>query len=146
MKNNRSLADRRMNELDHAIGRPDCAMSSDGSDRNFFGVEIGSTKAAEMIADPYWTHTRDFMGTSGFMVSSLGRKALGDYLKNNWTPPRRYRVEYEYGDGLLTDQVVEADTRAKARYMAWDGDYHGPFKEFLGCIRSVRVYRREENE
>lgn len=112
MENNRHLDCKSMDALDHALGRP-TNPHSEGT-RNFFGVEIGCDDAAAMKADPYWTHTRDFMGTSGFAVSAEGKAALYAYLKDNWTPPRCYEVSW--GGSLRT---IEAKTRGKAKYIAW---------------------------
>jgi len=112
MKNIRSLNCKRMDDLDHALGRP-TNPHIEGS-RNFFGVEIGSDDAVAMKADPHWTHTRDFMGTSGFAVSLEGKAALYTYLKRHWTPPRRYEVSW--GKSL---RIVQAETRGKAKYRAW---------------------------
>jgi hypothetical protein len=111
-ENNRSLNDPRMDALDHALGRPTDPHGE--TTRNFFGVEVDCDDANAMKADSYWTHTRDFMGTSGFAVSDEGAAALRAYLKENWTPPRRYIVAW--GESLRT---IEAKTRSKAKYLAW---------------------------
>lgn len=111
-QNNRSLEDKHMDALDHALGRP--TNPHHGGTRNFFGVEIGCDDAQAMKADPFWGHTRDFMGTSGFIVTEEGKAALYDYLQEHWTPPRRYNVAW--GESLRT---IQAETRGKAKYRAW---------------------------
>lgn len=136
VENNRSLECKNMNHLDHALGRPD---NPHHTARNFFGVSIGSPEAQSMALDPNWRHVRDFMGTSGFAVSEIGRNALEAYLQENWVRPRSYRVEYGYIEGETISQTVQADTPSQARYSAWDADFHGTFKEFLGQIVSVRL-------
>ena len=112
VENNRSLADKGMDALDHALGRPTNPHSA--TTRNFFGVAVGCNEAKAMKENPNFIHTRDFMGTSGFAVSDEGKVALSVYLKANWTPPRRYNVAW--GESLRT---IQADTRAKAKYRAW---------------------------
>ena len=112
MKNNRSLADKHMDSLDHALGRPTTPTGE--TTRNFFGVEIGGDDALAMMRNPHWKHTRDFMGTSGFAVSDEGKAALASYLKDNWTPPKRYDVTW----GDHTSNVV-ADKAGQAKYRAW---------------------------
>ena len=108
-QNNRSLADKRMDSIDHALGRP---TNAHDASRNFFGVEVGCDDAETMKADPYWTHTRDFMGTSGFAED--GKRALMAYLKENWTPPKSYTVTWNDFAG-----TVIAETRSKAKYRRW---------------------------
>lgn len=126
MQNNRSLEDQRFDEIDHALGRPNnpCFETS----RNFFGVEVGSAKAKELQADPYWQHTRDFAGTSGFIVSEAGKVALAEYLKDNWTPPKRYDVTWA---GIT--QTVTADKPGQAKYQLWlDCEFTDlPFGDFV---------------
>ena len=46
MENNRSLSDRTMNELDHALGRPS---DVDSTTRNFFGVGCDSAEETAML-------------------------------------------------------------------------------------------------
>jgi hypothetical protein len=123
-QNNRSLADKRLDSIDHALGRP---TNAHDTTRNFFGVEVGCDDAEAMKEDPYWVHTRDFMGTSGFAVSEEGKRALMGYLHDNWTPPKSYTVTWNDSAG-----VVVAPTRSKAKYRRWlDLDFVGlKFGEF----------------
>lgn len=111
MKNNRSLDCKRMDALDHALGRP---TNTHDTNRNFFGVEAGCDDADAMKADPYWIHTRDFMGTSGFAVSAEGKAALQKYLRANWTPPKSYNVTW----GESTRNII-AQKASAAKYRAW---------------------------
>ena len=132
MQNNRNLNDSRIDALDHALGRPTNPLAE--CSRNFFGVSVGSDQAAKMKADPYWTHTRDFMGTSGFSVSPDGKKALYYYLKSNWIPPKRYDVTWNG-----STRNVSADKPSKAKYTAWlDMDIDLPFGEYVRTA-SARV-------
>ena len=133
-QNNRSLDDKRMDSIDHALGRP---TNAHDTTRNFFGVEVGCDDARAMKADPYWTHTRDFMGTSGFAVSEEGKRALAAYLKENWTPPKAYDVTWNG----FTETVI-APTRSKAKYQKWlDIDWDDlPFGEFVKTA-TARVAR-----
>jgi len=79
--NNRSLKDSHMDDMDHALGRPNdpCGEVT----RNFFGIEEDCETAKAMKANPHWHHLRDFLGTAGFAVSEEGKAALAVYLKEN---------------------------------------------------------------
>lgn len=112
MKINRSLDDKRIDSLDHALGRP--ANPHGETTRNFFGVEIDCLDALAMKSDPYWVHTRDFMGSSGFAVSDEGKAALATNLEANWITPKSYDVTW----GGHTSNVI-AEKASAAKYRAW---------------------------
>jgi hypothetical protein len=122
-----------MDNIDHALGRPTDPMGE--TNRNFFGIETGGSDVDEFKADPYWVHTRDFMGTSGFAVSDAGKTALTRYLKEHWVPPKCFAVTWQ---GITA--TVAAKSAGAARYSIWMdcewADYS--FKDFLK-ESSVRV-------
>jgi hypothetical protein len=115
-----------MDELDHALGRPDDPVLD--TTRNFFGVGEDDACVDDMKNNPHWKLSRVFMGTAGFVVSTEGKVALHEYLHKNWTPPKRYDVTW-----MDSTQTIVAKTAGAAKYSLWlDCDFTDlPFGEFL---------------
>ena len=110
-KVNRSLADKAMDHIDHALGRPTWPRVE--SFRNYFATEAGSAEAIAFDASPHWRlrgRQRDMLFYS---VTDLGRQALTDYLSQR-PEYRRWRVIHRGHESIVT-----ARTAAKARYLHW---------------------------
>lgn len=111
---NRSLHDRAMDRLDHALGRPVDPMAE--TYRNHFATDADSKIAAEFEASPYWA--RHGNGAPGGMVfyyvTDEGRAALRRHLKEIGDQHRLYAVTY-----LGQTQEVVAVSAAKAKYSLW---------------------------
>lgn len=113
---NRSLEDRAMDQIDHALGRPVDPLVE--SYRNYFATDADSKHAKAFAASPYWdTHGRTAPGEMAyFFVNQAGRQALKDHLKQIGDKHRLFDVTYQ---GLT--QAVVAETAAKAKYSLWLG-------------------------
>lgn len=103
---NRSLNDKAMDRIDHALGRPLDPLVE--SYRNFYTTD--GALADEMAASPYWVEGR--RGTLRcFAVSDEGRRALANHLRDIGDPHRSYVVTI---DGH--SQTVIAPSRSDAMY------------------------------
>ena len=134
---NRSLEDRAMDQIDHALGRPVDPLVE--SYRNYFATEADSKHAIAFAASPYWdTHGRTAPGQmTYFFVTQDGRQALKDHLKQIGEKHRLFDVTYQG-----QTQAVVAETSAKAKYSLWlsisDCRADLSFKKFCQSV-SVRV-------
>lgn len=111
---NRSLKDKAMDHIDHALGRPVDPMAE--TYRNHFATDPGSKKGKAFASSPYW----DMHGSTEpermvyFFVTQAGKKALKQHLKDIGDKNRLYDVTYEG-----RTQAVVAETAAKAKYSLW---------------------------
>jgi hypothetical protein len=111
---NRSLNDKAMDHIDHALGRPVDPMIE--SYRNYFATSASSKEAAAFRASAYW----DTDGSTEpsrmvyFFVTQVGRQALKQHLKDIGDKNRLYDVTYEG-----RTQAVVAVSAAKAKYSLW---------------------------
>lgn len=136
---NRSLADKAMDRIDHALGRPLNPLSE--SYRNRYAAPAGSREAEEMRGSPYWSEGATInRGTlTMFHVTPAGEDALSAHLREIGDPHRAYAVTF---DGHTS--IVAATSRTRARYRHWldvsDSLSDLTFREY--CRRtSVRLYR-----
>lgn len=111
---NRSLTDKAMDHIDHALGRPVDPMAE--SYRNHFATDAGSKLAKEFDASPYWA--RNGKGSPGGMafyhVTDEGRAALRRHLREIGDKHRCFDVTYQG-----QTQTVVAVSAAKAKYSLW---------------------------
>lgn len=102
---NRSLKDKDLDNIDHALGRPVNPLAE--SYRNGFSVSTDSAQAAQMSRSKNWERT----GVSGrmafFHVSDAGRKALADHLKMIDDPWQAYDVTFEGHRSVVAATSVE---------------------------------------
>ena len=77
---NRSLEDPHMDDIDHALGRPQSAF---GGYRNHYVVETDSAQCLAMENSECWQKTRTINEgrDTVFQVTDLGRDALACYLQ-----------------------------------------------------------------
>ncbi|MCS0497908.1 hypothetical protein NVS89_22715 [Ancylobacter sp. MQZ15Z-1] len=130
---NRYLADKAMDDIDHALGRPLDPMGE--TYRNRFATS--GAKAEEMASSPHWEEFERAATMRFFGVTAEGRKALADHLRAIGDRYRAFVVSFEgYED------VVAAPSPAEARYKRWlsisDSWSELTFGEFL---RGSRVRR-----
>lgn len=132
---NRSLDDKAMDNIDHALGRPLDPMSK--SYRNFYMTD--GELAEQMASSPFWYEGRRNGDLRAFAVTAEGRKALAAHLRDIGDRHRAYAVDF---DGHV-DTVV-ATSRNKARYSRYldiaDFMPDLKFKDFCRRV-SVRLER-----
>jgi hypothetical protein len=104
---NRYLADKSMDNIDHALGRPLDPLAE--TYRNFYATD--GVLADEMAASPFWEEGKRGSGMRYFYVSKTGREALAAHLREIGDQHRAFVVRF---DGH--DRTVIATSRAKARY------------------------------
>lgn len=130
---NRSLKDKDMDHIDHALGRPVSPLIE--SYRNYFAIGECSDTAKVFDASPNWKKGKSCGDMAYFFVTDCGRKALNEYLKNIGDKNREFIIYYE-GMELKTIST----SHSKARYKKWrdisDCDHDLEFIEFC---RSSRV-------
>lgn len=112
MQVNRYLADKFIDHIDHALGRPVDPLAK--TYRNYFYV-IGDTDLRRhMRTSPHWISQGEQGDGEYFAVSNEGRAALAKHLKEIGDRHRRFIVSW---GGY--DMDVVATTKAKARYAKW---------------------------
>lgn len=105
---NRSLSDKAMDRLDHALGRPLDPLGD--THRNFYST--GGALADEMGASPYWDESPSASSRLRyFHASDAGRAALAAHLREIGDQHRAFTVTY-----MGHPRVVIATTRDKAKY------------------------------
>lgn len=110
---NRSLKDKEMDRIDHALGRPVDPMRE--SFRNYFATDESSSFARQFDASPFWEKGKVAPGGMAyFHVSEAGRAALVTHLKKIGDKHRLFSVSY-YG---YTDTVV-GTSAGNAKYQKW---------------------------
>lgn len=139
---NRTLPDKAMDNIDHALGRPLDPVKSTYRNRYITGDK---TRFAE---NPHWRNVGRIGDLFNFRVTDQGRAALKTYLAEIGDPHKRYDVWFDkYRSDDAADFVfmgsVIATTRAKARYKKWR-DLYGPmdctFTDFMKHSR-IRLAR-----
>lgn len=105
---NRSLPDKAMDRIDHALGRPLWPLRE--TYRNHFATEAGGNPLSELSKSTHWNLSVVVGRMSFFQVTEHGRKALAAYLAKH-DRNRGFVVEW---DGSTT--IVTAETAAKAKY------------------------------
>lgn len=139
---NRSLKNKTMNRIDHALGHPIDPMAE--TYRNYFATNADCEDARAFRASPYWSEYRISDNMAGFQVTQAGREALRDHLKEIEDPWRLYVVSY---DGYEMNQVGTSPGNAK--YRKWcdisDALSDLTFVEFCKTAR-VRLARPQEPE
>jgi hypothetical protein len=108
----RYLADKPMDHIDHALGRPLDPMRE--TPRNYFAIGLRAPIAREMAASLHWARTGQVRDMVFFHVTDEGRRALAEHLKTISDPHRAFAVTF---DGHT--RSVVATSRAKARYSAF---------------------------
>lgn len=104
---NRYLADKAMDRIDHALGRPLDPMSK--TYRNFYAVD--GAVADEMAASPYWDEGKRDPSLRYFYVNRAGCEALANHLREIGDPHRAFVVTYAgYANTVI------ATSRDKAKY------------------------------
>lgn len=132
---NRCLADKAMDHLDHALGRPTFPLRE--SYRNYFATGIDSALADEFDASPYW-HLNGVDGSMAyFSVTSAGRRALLDHLEALPAPWVAFCVTY-----AGYSSVVPERSAARARYARYLSIADVcPDLTFIEFAREARVRR-----
>lgn len=106
---NRYLADKDMDRIDHALGRPVWPLRK--SYRDYFATRRDSDQAKDFDASPHW-QKRNVCGDMAFYaVTEAGRAALADHLASLDVQHRAYEVTFE-GHSTL----IAAKDRNAARY------------------------------
>jgi len=109
---NRTLKDKALDHIDHALGRP--AFPLRESYRNYFAVQADSELARSFAASARWVHRNTTpCGMAFYSVTAEGRRALAAHLAGLGID-RVYVVRF---DGH--ERIVPAATPAKARYSYW---------------------------
>lgn len=134
---NRELADKAMNRIDHALGRPLDPLAE--TYREYYAVDAGSAQADEFRASPYWRQAPGAQaGMAYFYVTPDGRQALAAYLKKIGDQNKAFVVCW---NGF--ESRVVAPTHSKARYKKWleasDAYQTLTFKEFCKTATVRRV-------
>ena len=109
----RYLLDKVMDNIDHALGRPADPLRE--TYRNYFAVDDASPKAAAFRASPHWIFTGGLHGGMvTFSVTTAGRQALRDHLREVGDNHRAYLVTFDGHTG-----AIAAESPAKAKYEYW---------------------------
>jgi hypothetical protein len=110
-KVDRCLADKVMDNIDHALGRPVNPLGETW--RNHFATD--GAEAALMAASPFWKDLGTLLGDLQFFAVTMeGREALAAHLRVIEDPYRAYVVTF---DG--SDSVVAAKSPGAAKYRVW---------------------------
>jgi hypothetical protein len=126
---NRYLANKDMDRIDHALGRPVDPMAE--THRNHYAIDLDHDLATRMAADPCWHMGQVSGGMAFFHVTTHGRRTLKTHLRDIGDAYRLYDVSF---DNYPLPSIA-ATSHAKARYAAYlDADLDMPFGEF--CKRS----------
>lgn len=105
---NRSLQDRDMDRIDHALGRPLDPMAD--TYRNFYA--ISGSIADGLAASPYWAEGKGPPGSLRyFSVTDAGRACLANHLRVIGDQHRAFIITF---DGYAS--TVIAKSRDKAKY------------------------------
>ncbi|TWD54517.1 hypothetical protein FB480_103429 [Agrobacterium vitis] len=137
----RSLDDKEMDHIDHALGRPFDPLGETA--RNYFVTSTNSTLARQFAASPNWKKGRhDAYGTAAFHVTEAGRKALSNHLKEIKDPHKAYEVIVGSRlslDGAHTMVLVDKSASAAkyAAFLRFSDSSDLSFRDFLKGI-SVR--------
>jgi len=107
---NRSLSDKDMDHIDHALGRPVDPMRK--TYRDHFATD--GALADRFAASPHWEERGRQGDMRFFGVTEYGRAVLAVYLKTLKNPHRRWEVSF---DGHTW--ACAAQTAAKAKYQEW---------------------------
>lgn len=140
---NRSLDDPKLDDVDHALGRP---CDPFGGYRNRYVIDSASEQADVMRASPWWREDGALNGMTWFSVTDEGRQALADHLESIRAPRyREYWIHYKGKGGEDSGPDAQfAESAAKAKYAAFldvRDCYDCTFREFLGWVSSVEVAR-----
>ena len=85
---NRLLADKMMDRIDHALGRPIDPLAP--TYRDHFAAPIDPPCiAAELALSPFWDDCGKTLGQHYFCVNQKGREALAAYLEREFSEARR---------------------------------------------------------
>lgn len=103
---NRCLADKAMDRIDHALGRPLNPMAE--TYRNFYSTS--GAEADTMASSPHWIEGRPGSFRC-FAVTDEGRAALAAHLREIADPHRAYAVTF-----AGHERMVIAGSASKARY------------------------------
>jgi hypothetical protein len=103
----RYLADKAMDRIDHALGRPLDPLSE--TYRNHYATD--GALADEMAASPFWEEGTRRPGIRFFHVNRAGCEALAKHLKEIGDQHRAFVVTY-----AGYSNTVIATTREKAKY------------------------------
>jgi len=108
---NRYLADKAMDRIDHALGRPIWPLRE--TYRNHYATDATGTLAIDFAYSAHWEQIGQSGTMAFFAVTELGRKALAAYLetldaKERFRP---YVVAYEGHE-----RIVPAKSAGNARY------------------------------
>lgn len=107
MQINRSLKNKDMDRIDHALGRP--LMPTGETFRNFYATS--GAEADEMAASTFWMEGKPGRDMRYFAVTDEGCQALADHLLKINDPHRAFAVTF---DGHT--RTVIAPSGSKARY------------------------------
>jgi hypothetical protein len=106
---NRWLADKHMDHIDHALGRPIWPLRE--TYRNHFAISVGDPLAAEFDGSLHWTKNFEQSGNAFYSVTPEGREALATHLAELPLQAQPFEVAL---DGFR--RIVPALTRGKAKY------------------------------
>lgn len=128
---NRSLKDKALDHIDHALGRPTWPLRE--SYRNYFATPINSRCGLAFDLSPHWQRGKTIQGDMVyFHVTQAGREALAAHLASIGAD-RVYAVSFDGHD----ERPVTALTRAKARYQRFL-----EIRDFLPDISFVEFVQR----
>ncbi|WP_315920374.1 hypothetical protein [Mesorhizobium sp. SP-1A] len=134
---NRYLADKAMDRIDHALGRPIWPLRE--TYRNHYATDATGTLAIDFASSPLWERVGRSGDMAFFAVTNAGRTALARYLESLDVGERHraYIVTYEGHD-----RIVPAKSAGNARYSEFltirDCFSELTFAEFVRASR-VRV-------
>ena len=132
LKLNVRIADNHFQEIHHALGCPWPDEIMGETYRNYFSVGDDNEASERMRASPHWTEGRKMFGSQCFHVSSEGREALLNHIREFIEVPARYAVTYKDYEGV---SIVPARSRSAAKYKAYlNSEADEPFVEFVSMI------------
>lgn len=104
---NRYLADKAMDRIDHALGRPIWPLRE--TYRNHYATNAGGPLG--MVASPFWSKSGQQGDMAFYAVTEAGRIALDIYLEDIESPWRPFVVSF---GGF--SRIIPERSRSKAKY------------------------------
>lgn len=140
---NRSLRDKAMDHIDHALGRPLDPMQE--TYRSHFATSRDSDEAKGFRASPHWSEapsTEPFGMMAFFYVTDEGRKALRDHLRSIRDPHRAFTIEF-LGHTIPVVGTSHGNARWSYFLEVSDGWSELTFAEFCKRCRVTLASNRE---
>ncbi len=130
---NRSLPDKAMDRIDHALGRP--AFPLGKTYRNYYAANSADTEG--FVDSPNWVLGQKGNVLSFWHVTKDGIEALVEYLKATPGLPKLYEISYR---GY--PMIIPAKSLAQARYLRYlelRDAYDIPFIEYVRDAHGRRI-------